>query len=49
MAEKMKLGPKDTLPVEEGPVPTKYFSANTSKLTFPVKAGANTADFKLEK
>lgn len=31
------------------PFPAKYSSYNTSKLTFDVKAGSNTADFKLEK
>lgn len=31
------------------PFPVRYHSFNTSKLAFDVKAGANTADFKLEK
>lgn len=31
------------------PFPAKYHSVNTSKLTFDVKDGSNTADFKLEK
>ena len=31
------------------PFPVMYHSINTSKLTFAVKDGSNTADFKLEK
>lgn len=31
------------------PFPAKYHSTNTSKLTFDVKEGSSTADFKLEK
>lgn len=30
------------------PFPVKYHSINTSNLTFDVKAGSNTADFKLQ-
>ena len=49
MQEKLKLGADSKGGEDSGPFPSKYASTNTSLLSFPVKAGPNTADFKLEK
>jgi len=49
MAEKMKLNRKTTATPGDGPFPAKYGSTSTSKLTYTVKAGPNTADFNLQK
>lgn len=48
MASGMKMGAKMKA-VDEGPVPTKYQSTNTSKMFFTVKDGENKADFELKK
>ncbi len=42
--KKLMAGDKDA----KTPFPKKYYSFSTSKLTFEVKGGPNTADFKLE-
>jgi len=47
MAEQMKLSKKGKTADSDGPFPTKYASASSSKMTFTVKEGENKADFAL--
>lgn len=47
MASSVKVGAKMKA-VNEGPIPTKYQSINSSKMSFTVKDGENKADFDMK-
>jgi hypothetical protein len=47
MGASMKVGRKMKA-ADEGPIPTKYQSTNSSKMSFAVKDGDNKADFDLK-
>ena len=47
MSASMKVGRKMKA-ADEGPIPTKYQSTNSSKMSFAVKDGDNKADFDLK-
>ncbi len=47
MAESMKVGAKMKT-ADAGPIPTKYQSTTSSKMSFTVKDGDNKADFDLK-
>jgi hypothetical protein len=48
MAASMKVGAKMKT-ADEGPIPKKYQSTNSSTMSFVVKDGENKADFDLKK
>ena len=47
MAQKMTLSKKSVGAANDAPFPSKYGSTSTSKMSFTVKQGPNTADFAL--
>jgi hypothetical protein len=47
MAQNMTLSKKSVGAANEGPFPSKYGSTATSKMSFTIKEGPNTADFAL--